>query len=316
LWVFPENSSHNGTHYFPFILGQVKANIYLTNTPCDSLDLWGRPHRKLVSVLDIVREHLEVYTEAAFGLGLASRFQNEPLTSEFVGSLAPKILRVAEQCEILNLPCTLDSARLILNLFQHPERWQTEQTRMTFQHLVLEMASRLDLELASRIFFRLQEGRPRYFENPTIGWAEVLNRFDCLRDVEEANRCFALSRHPAAVFHSVQIVEIGLIELGRFLKVKDPISGWTAVCKALAAVIDKKHERRTRFEKKHFQFIEQINGLMQAIKNAWRNKISHASGRLVLMTSEFAPDVAEEILFSTRALMRRLAEELPPKSVS
>ena len=62
---------------------------------------------------------------------------------------------------------------------------------------------------------------------------------------------------------------------------------------------------------KNFPFIEQMQGTVTALRNAWRNKISHAHGKLVLMTSEFAPDVAEEIIMATRAFMRRLATELP-----
>jgi hypothetical protein len=57
---------------------------------------------------------------------------------------------------------------------------------------------------------------------------------------------------------------------------------------------------------------EQVHQTAEALKNAWRNKISHAQGRLVLMTATFSPEIAEEILFGTRAFMRRLADGLPP----
>ena len=55
-----------------------------------------------------------------------------------------------------------------------------------------------------------------------------------------------------------------------------------------------------------------MQGTVEGLKNAWRNKISHAHGKLILMTTEFSPEVAEEILFATRAFARRLAEGLPP----
>ena len=38
-----------------------------------------------------------------------------------------------------------------------------------------------------------------------------------LDDIEEAHKCFALDRFAAAIFHSNQIIEIGLIELGKFI---------------------------------------------------------------------------------------------------
>jgi hypothetical protein len=54
-----------------------------------------------------------------------------------------------------------------------------------------------------------------------------------------------------------------------------------------------------------------MQGTVVALKNAWRNKISHVHGRLVLMTADFSPDVAEEITIATRGFMRRLATDLP-----
>ena len=38
---------------------------------------------------------------------------------------------------------------------------------------------------------------------------------------------------------------------------------------------------------------------------------SHVHGKLFVMTSDFHPEVAEEILVTSRALMRRLATEAP-----
>jgi hypothetical protein len=61
----------------------------------------------------------------------------------------------------------------------------------------------------------------------------------------------------------------------------------------------------------HFAFLEQMHGTIGALNRAWRNKISHAQGRLVLMTSEFSPEVAEEIMVASRSFMWRLATELP-----
>jgi hypothetical protein len=49
-----------------------------------------------------------------------------------------------------------------------------------------------------------------------------------------------------------------------------------------------------------------------ALNNAWRNNFSHAQGKLVLMTSEFSRDIAEEIMVASRSFMRRLATEMPP----
>jgi hypothetical protein len=76
------------------------------------------------------------------------------------------------------------------------------------------------------------------------------------------------------------------------------------------------HGNMSEAQKKHFSFLEQIFATIEAMKNAWRNKIDHTSGRLALITSDFSPDIAEEIMMSSRSFMRRLATELPVGRIS
>ena len=175
-----------------------------------------------------------------------------------------------------------------------------------------ECLGRLIDEAGSTEFFALTVRESSLFKNPREGWNASITRFPSIvDDVVEVSKCFALSRYSAAVFHSVQIVEAGLIELDTFIGVSDPRSGWTAVSKALDAIVQKPYKDRTRFEKRNFEFLEQMQGTVLALKNAWRNKISHVQGRLVVMSTEFSPEIAEEIMFATRAFIRRLAEGIP-----
>jgi hypothetical protein len=163
-----------------------------------------------------------------------------------------------------------------------------------------------------RSFFALSLEETKYYSQPHFGWEAIIERFpQAVMDIEEARKCFALSRYAASVFHSVQIVEAGLIDLGGFLEVTDPISGWTAVANALKKAIAKPYPQRTEFERANGEFIEQLQGTVEALKNAWRNKISHAHGRLSVLTADYNPEIAVEILYATRAFMRRLAEGLP-----
>ena len=95
----------------------------------------------------------------------------------------------------------------------------------------------------------------------------------------------------------------------------DPKSGFTATTNELTKFLKKDPTSLTAKERRYRPFLEQLHGTIEALKNAWRNKISHSQGRLVLMTSDFSPEVAEEILIATRSLMRRLATELPKGSL-
>jgi hypothetical protein len=182
---------------------------------------------------------------------------------------------------------------------------------------IIELRGRLVDELGTKLFFILPYNRKQIFDMPLKGWEECVSRFPEIQsDVIEIGKCFALSRYAATVFHSMQTVEHGLIALGKFIEVKDPKSGWTAVCNELNRVMKPAYGNMTESQKKHFGFLEQILGTIEAMKNAWRNKIDHTAGRLGLITSDFSPDIAEEIMISSRSFMRRLAVELPMGRIS
>jgi hypothetical protein len=215
-------------------------------------------------------------------------------------------------CTALELVASLATVRKLKTVISRPNSRYSD-----VYPLADELRGRLIDEMASKCFWALTTREYEYYEQPRKGWDEIIARFpDSLTDVEEASKCFALSRYAAAVFHSVQVVEVGLIDLGEFIGVNDPLSGWTAVSRALDKIIAKKHQDRTAFERDNFKFLEQVQGTVAGLKNAWRNRISHVQGKLVLMTKDFSPEVAEEILYATRAFMRRLTDGLPPKSVA
>lgn len=167
-------------------------------------------------------------------------------------------------------------------------------------------------ELEATLFLPVEYSVARFYREPRRDWEEVISRFpEAIDDIEEAGKLYALGRYPASVYHSMQIIEFGLLELGRFMKVNDPKSGFTAVSNALEQLLKKPYGQLSDFDKQHRSFFEQINFTVQSVKNACRNKISHAEGRAVLMTSDFSPHIAMEIYTATRGFMRRLATELP-----
>ena len=175
-----------------------------------------------------------------------------------------------------------------------------------------ELSARLRDEMDGRFFLSLSLIETDYYANYRQKWNDVIQRFPNTEDdIDVAGKCFALSRYSAAVFHSLQIIEIGLIELGRVLVVKDPLPGWSATTNRLKGILRIKYQDRTAFQQKHSALLEQLDMLTEALKSAWRNKVSHAHGRLTLLTTGFAPDVAEEILIASRGFMRRLAIDVP-----
>jgi hypothetical protein len=210
-------------------------------------------------------------------------------------------------CIELDLVASLATIRKMREAYAKPDLLRAELTP-----LQIELKGRLHDELSRRTFWVLSAREYQLYLEPAKGWEIIIERFpSAIGDIVEAQRCFALSRYAATVFHSVQVVEAGLIELGKLIGVTDPHSGWTAVSNRLKKIIDTKHQDRSPLEQQQFPFLEQIQGTIESLKNAWRNKVSHAHVKLVLITSDFSPEIAEEILFATRAFMRRLATEMP-----
>jgi hypothetical protein len=175
-----------------------------------------------------------------------------------------------------------------------------------------ELNGRMRDEIDNRWFISLTLKEEGYYKKPTTGWNDIIERYpDTVRDIEEASLCFALGRYAAAVFHSLQILELGVIDLGKIIGVTDSQLGWGATINALRNILKTKYQDRSQFQKDNSAFFEQINGTIEVVNSAWRNKVSHAQNKLILLTSDFTPDVAEEILIASRSFMRRLATDAP-----
>lgn len=275
---------------------------------------WNVRPFQIVSLYDMLKLNADVYfalssvIQEAMSVANIFKAGGRPLVDDQTKSLmAQDIKRAAELCAQLGLEVSARHAQGFVGRCGEP---LTSDFAARDLHTI-QMS--IIYELQTKLFFHVPSDHAQHYLKPRDKWEEIIDRFpDTISDIEEAQRCFALGRYTAAVFHSVQITEVGLIELGKFIGVNDPLSGWTAVAQKLKQMIDTKYQQKTDFEKQNVSFIEQVQGTVEALKNAWRNKISHAHGKLTLMTgAEFHPDVAEEILVATRAFMRRLVEGLP-----
>lgn len=278
------------------------------------------PLRKVVSLLEILRAYVQAYTNAVDCLGLdliAIQTQTEQgndfrANTVLLQRLREHVATLLLHCE--HLPMTAISAQKLIHMIDNPSAtaiWS--QPGMAFLSSIREIQTRMHDELSINLFFKLPNQRKLYFDFPLKGWEEIVARFpETTGNIEEMSKCFALSRYAACVFHSVRAVESSLIHLGKFIGVNDFLSGWTAVTARLDVLVvkTKYNDLAVQFQK-CFAFLEQMQAVAQALKSAWRNKISHAQGSLALMTTEFNPDVAEEIMVASRSFMRRLATEMP-----
>jgi hypothetical protein len=271
-----------------------------------------RPHR-LLSLLEVMnRFQPDVFTTLLSTISELAKYKGSRASIDKANrdTWIDAFEKVREHVRDVNLKASLATIDRINILLQQDKVKASE-----FIELSDELRKRIEDELSHIFCLALSGAEAEIFEHPQKGWEKLVERFPkILSDVEEARKCYALSRYAACVYHSCQIIEVGLVELGTFIDVKDHHSGWTAVSSTLEKIVKSKHADRTRFQRENFSFLEQVEGTVQGLKNAWRNKISHSEGRLTLLSKDFTPEISEEILYATRAFMRRLADDLPPSS--
>jgi hypothetical protein len=192
-------------------------------------------------------------------------------------------------------------AEEIWNLYHRPDLFSIQ---------CAELLHRLEDELESRILLMIPASVQPLYDTPRTGWEECVDRFPSTVDnVDEMNRCFAFGGYAASVFHSLLIAEAGLIELGTHIGATDPKTGWDATSRRLAELC--KAGRSAYTYAVPFNTLEQINQAVQSMKVAWRNKVNHEAGRLIVLDPQFSEQQAQEIVMSTRSFMRWVATALP-----
>jgi hypothetical protein len=284
--------------------------------------------RRLVTLLEILQVYVERYAAGLSHLQSAANRVQQLVQSEedfwedsdFTVGLLQWLILLDEICDKDEFPVTrvpLTEVKGMLELaFDKTKEWSPLAPHLLTPQVLFNQLERIRLtfiaELQTKLFFSLPSNRKKWFESPTRDWEKVIERFpDTVSEIEEMGRCFALSRYGAAVFHSLLVVESGLIALGKLIGVTNPKLGWDATTKKLSELVQGGHAKFPAALTVDFSTCEQINQSVQTMKHAWRNKVNHVAGKLFVMRSDFAPDVAEEIIFATRGFMRRLASDLP-----
>lgn len=257
-----------------------------------------------VTLLELLRFHAEAYVALVrrlFDLEVCINIESDhgvkPLTDSSLDHALAVLKNAKSECG------TLDLAVCSLHI---DDLYRAACARNLKHQDVSALMDNIGRELSSRYFVSIQPERKRHYADSLNGWEDIVAVFrDASDDVIEMNKCYALCRYPAAVFHSLLVVEHGLVRLGKAMGVTDPKEGWDASTRKLATVVEAGYKaNNTGID---FALLEQINSASHAMKHAWRNKVNHATGKPLVMAG-IASYVAEEIMTATRAFMRRLAD--------
>jgi len=261
----------------------------------------------LHQALEIV-SHLECEISKLRPSGDALFSQEAVLTLEQRQAVANKLEFVGEDLFRFGLPVsgqTVGDTHTWVRLFQGSVSREDALSRLR------ELQRTIEREMHSVLFLLIRPEYKKWYMEPAKGWEDAVARWPKITiNVDEMSRCFACERYAGAIFHALLIAEFGLIGVCDLFRCSGDKPGWGCL-ERLQRIRDKSPKDRTDLELKHFNLLEDTIPLLQAVKDSWRHKITHVDNRLVWSDTDFSDHVAEEIIFATRGLMRRLAHDLP-----
>ena len=123
-------------------------------------------------------------------------------------------------------------------------------------------------------------------------------------EIDEAAKCLGLARPTASVFHLMRTMEVGIKALSRCLSIPDPIKpserNWGKMLGNIKGELAKRWPNSADRVHGDGQFFEAVYGLLEGVKNPWRNATMHVENK-------YTDDEAEHIFFAVRAFMTKLA---------
>lgn len=167
--------------------------------------------------------------------------------------------------------------------------------------LLMDLHARIIDELGAVLFLHVPNPKAVIYENPLNGWKPVVARLPSAQlDIEEAGKCFALSRYTATVFHLMRVMEIGLDALMLKLSLPAHLPSWDAKLKKIEDELDRLSSDRTSAE---VDFYRQALANYRAVQTAWRNPTMHVE-------KIYTEEMAAEIVAAVKGFMRHVVQGL------
>lgn len=225
-----------------------------------------------------------------------------------LGVLKRHIAGLLEACKVADLQMSVLTLERMRVWFEAPltKVGKTDGVHNAVRRAVLVVED----ELSLRLYLALDASEAQLYRNPLAGWEKIIGRFpETTRDAEEMNKCFALGRYTASMFHALHVAEWGAIELGNVIGVTDPKKGWGATQRELEKLMKAGHSKLPSHLNGKFEFLEQMEREIQTLVFAWRHKVDHAVNHLaILPNTEFTPEISRHVIDSVKVLMTRLAD--------
>jgi hypothetical protein len=262
----------------------------------------------LVNFLSHTRSGWEVQeiADRAFGFDEQVKRELEDAKNEQWGKLIESLPALRTDCTSLGLRLTLAQIERIDFAWK-----QRADGALLDVAMFGELVNRIEDELKEFCFLRLDPEEAEMYLSPTKSWDRVIGRFAVHFDVEEASKSFALGRYTACVFHLMRVVETGVLELQSFLEKPDPKAHFGSVLAKLERLNNKTEFNDLPEHLKAYRpFLIGILPQLHAVKDSWRDKVSHVDGAIV-PKDVFTEEMASGVYSATLLLMEKLVAGLP-----
>jgi hypothetical protein len=171
-------------------------------------------------------------------------------------------------------------------------------------------------DLGSHLFLSVDGRWAKFYTEPVSGWEVPIERFGCAFDIEEGRKCLALGRYTAAVFHFMKIVESVVLELQVFLKDRDVKAHFGSVLTKLEQMTQQsRYDHVPEGLRPYLPFLCEVLTQLHAVKDSWRNKVSHVDARIVPIDT-FTEELAKSVHDATLILITKLAAGMPPAATN
>ena len=279
----------------------------------ETQDDLGLAPRGLISLWDMLKRYAEDFYQLGGLLGhIREWLRQEPQPLANLQGDAKDVMATAivsapldslvERLDAINLDFSVKAVSRLKELL---DKDSVKKTVVELAQAVEDIDRRIRDELEARYLLFVAEDKARHYNAFQDGWVDAISRFNGITtDVEEAEKCFALGRYSACVFHLMRVAEIGVQEMGRRLKlpawkIQEP---WGKIIKAIHDAVLTMPHKTTAQKSKQQKWSLLADALFQ-VNLAWRIPTEHPRVPGEVYTEE----QADEALASVKALLRHLA---------
>lgn len=236
---------------------------------------------ELVSLMALLKHNIPLYLTLARLHAPLTMFK-EPLPGSdkvFVPDLSSRTEDIKKLLETIRTEPVIAQDRVITKQLERVLFVIEQGRKSELTPEVANLCSRIDDLITGQMAYIISPDKSAHYESPFGRWGKVPEAFPSAMDaIEEAEKCFALGRNTACVFHCMAIMDKGLLAFGRHLRtgINPDLDTWETIIGNIQGATNRKRTSTSKAVWKGVEaFYEEALSDLRAVKNAWRNPTMH-----------------------------------------